>query len=50
MLVRRRQLLVGSLGAAALSSTLGRIAAATTTESHRLSFYHIHTAERLTAR
>lgn len=48
MLVRRRQLLVGSLGAAALGSTLGRIAAATTPESHRLSFYHIHTAERLT--
>ena len=48
MLVRRRHFLVGSLGAAALSSTLGRTAAATMPESHRLSFYHIHTAERLT--
>jgi uncharacterized protein YcbK (DUF882 family) len=48
MLVRRRHFLVGSLGATAYCSTLGRIAAATTPESHRLSFYHIHTAERLT--
>jgi uncharacterized protein YcbK (DUF882 family) len=48
MLLRRRHFLVGSLGAAALGSTLGRIAAATTPVSHRLSFYHIHTAERLT--
>jgi len=48
MLIRRRHLLAGSLGAAALGSTLGRIAAAAMPEAHRLSFYHIHTAERLT--
>jgi uncharacterized protein YcbK (DUF882 family) len=38
----------GGIAGSDLSSTLGRIAAATTPESHRLSFYHIHTAERLT--
>lgn len=48
MLIRRRHLLVGSLGATALGSTLGRVAAATVPEAHRLSFFHIHTAERLT--
>lgn len=48
MLVSRRHLLAGSLGAATLGSTLGRIAAAAIPEAHRLSFYHIHTAERLT--
>jgi uncharacterized protein YcbK (DUF882 family) len=48
MLVRRRHFLVGSLGATACCGTLGRMAAAATPESHRLSFYHIHTTERLT--
>jgi len=38
--------LVGSLGAAAALSGAGRSAAAVA--AHRLSFYHIHTAEKLT--
>jgi uncharacterized protein YcbK (DUF882 family) len=46
MLVGRRRFLVGSLGAAAALSPLGRSAAAV--EAHRLSFYHVHTAEKLT--
>jgi|SRR5688572_6851400 len=48
MLLGRRRFLVGSLGAAtALSRTAG-IAAATAAAAHRLSFYHVHTAEKLT--
>jgi uncharacterized protein YcbK (DUF882 family) len=39
--------LVGSLGAAAALSGAGRSAAAAV-EAHRLSFYHVHTAEKLT--
>jgi uncharacterized protein YcbK (DUF882 family) len=46
MLLGRRRFLVGSLGAAAALSHVGRSAAAV--EAHRLSFYHIHTAEKLT--
>jgi len=50
MLVCRRRFLATSLGAAAGLSTVGRIAAAAVAapESHRLAFYHIHTAEKLT--
>ena len=48
MLVGRRRFLVGSLGAAAALSSAGRKAAAATQPAHRLSFYHIHTAEKLT--
>lgn len=46
MLLGRRRFVVGSLGAAAALSRIGRSAAAV--EAHRLSFYHIHTAEKLT--
>jgi uncharacterized protein YcbK (DUF882 family) len=46
MLLGRRRFLVGSLGAAAALSGAGRSAAAVA--AHRLSFYHIHTAEKLT--
>jgi uncharacterized protein YcbK (DUF882 family) len=45
MLLGRRRFVVGSLGAAAALSRVGRSAAAV--EAHRLSFYHIHTAEKL---
>jgi len=45
MLLGRRRFLVGSLGAAAALSGAGRSAAAV--GEHRLSFYHIHTAEKL---
>ena len=49
MLVGRRRFLMGSLGGAAIAGlgTGGRIAAAATEPAHRLSFYHIHTAEKL---
>lgn len=46
MLLGRRRFLVGSLGAVAALSGAGRSAAAVA--EHRLSFYHIHTAEKLT--
>lgn len=46
MLLGRRRFLVGSLGAAVALSGAGRAAANVGT--HRLSFYHIHTAEKLT--
>jgi uncharacterized protein YcbK (DUF882 family) len=48
MLLGRRRFLVGSLGAAAALSGAGRNAAAATVAAHRLSFYHVHTAEKLT--
>ena len=48
MLVGRRRFLVGSFGAAAALSSVGRKAAASTVAAHRLSFFHIHTAEKLT--
>ena len=47
MLLGRRRFLVGSLGAAAALSGAARAAAATQ-PAHRLSFFHIHTAEKLT--
>src|SRR5215218_11499395 len=46
LVLGRRRFLVGSLGAAAALSRAGRGFASV--ESHRLSFYHIHTAEKLT--
>ena len=46
MLLGRRRFLVGSLGAAAALSGAARAAAATQ-PAHRLSFFHIHTAEKL---
>lgn len=39
--------MVGSLGAAATLSGVARKAAADNIAAHRLSFYHIHTAEKL---
>jgi len=48
MHIGRRRFLVGSLGAAAAVSGVARRAAAGNIEAHRLSFYHIHTAEKLT--
>jgi uncharacterized protein YcbK (DUF882 family) len=47
MLLARRRFLVGSLGAAAAISGVARKAAAEVVPAHRLSFYHIHTAEKL---
>ena len=47
MLLGRRAFLVGSLSAATMLGA-GRKAAAATVEAHELSFYHIHTAEKLT--
>ena len=44
----RRRFLVGSLSAAAALSSVARKAAAVTTAPYTLSFYHIHTAEKLT--
>ena len=40
--------MVGSLGAAAALAAVARNAAAENVAAHRLSFYHIHTAEKLT--
>jgi len=48
MLLERRRFLVGSLGAAAALTGVARRAAAENVAAHRLSFYHIHTAEKLT--
>jgi uncharacterized protein YcbK (DUF882 family) len=45
MLVGRRRFLFGSLGVAAALARPGRGAASVAT--HRLSFYHIHTGEKL---
>jgi uncharacterized protein YcbK (DUF882 family) len=47
MLLGRRRFLVGSLGAAAALTGVARRAAAENVTAHRLSFYHIHTAEKL---
>jgi uncharacterized protein YcbK (DUF882 family) len=47
MLIGRRRFLVGSLGAAAAVSAVARRAAGENIAAHRLSFYHIHTAEKL---
>jgi uncharacterized protein YcbK (DUF882 family) len=48
MLVGRRRFLVGSLGAAAAAFGASSNARAAAAPAHRLSFYHIHTAEKLT--
>lgn len=48
MQVGRRRFLVGSLGAAAAMLGATRNAGAAAPPAHRLSFYHIHTAEKLT--
>jgi uncharacterized protein YcbK (DUF882 family) len=48
MVLGRRRFLVGSLGAATVFAGAGRKAAAATVAAHELSFYHIHTAEKLT--
>ena len=48
MPIGRRSFLVGSVGAAAAVLGAGRCAAAVAAPAHRLSFYHIHTAEKLT--
>ena len=47
MLLGRRRFLVGSLGAAAAFSGVARKASAVTARQHALSFYHIHTGEKL---
>jgi uncharacterized protein YcbK (DUF882 family) len=49
MLLGRRRFLVGSLGAAAALTGVARRAAAENVAAHRLSFYHIHTAEKLSS-
>jgi uncharacterized protein YcbK (DUF882 family) len=43
----RRRFLVGSLGAAAAALGASRAALAAAVPAHRLSFYHIHTGEKL---
>lgn len=48
MFLGRRQFVVGAIGAAACCSTLGRVAAAAARPAHTLSFFHIHTTEKLT--
>lgn len=48
MVLGRRRFLVGSLSAATVIVGAGRKAAAATVAAHELSFYHIHTAEKLT--
>ena len=47
MPIGRRRFLMGSLGAAAALSGVARRAGAADVAAHRLSFYHIHTAEKL---
>jgi uncharacterized protein YcbK (DUF882 family) len=47
MVLGRRRLLVGSVGAVAAMLAPGRHAAAAAPQAHRLTFYHIHTAEKL---
>jgi len=44
---QRRRILIGSLGGLASIAGLGPKAAATTLGAHRLSLYHLHTAEAL---
>ena len=48
MQLGRRRFLMGSLGTAAAVLGVSRTARAATPPAHRLSFYHIHTAEKLT--
>ena len=48
MLVGRRRFLVGSMGVAAAACGGVRSAFATSAPAHRLSFFHIHTSEKLT--
>lgn len=48
MLIGRRRFLVGSMGAAAAAFGPGRSALAAGAPAHRLSFFHIHTSEKLT--
>jgi uncharacterized protein YcbK (DUF882 family) len=49
MLLGRRKFVAVAVGAAASCSTFGRLAlAATPRAAHTLSFFHIHTAEKLT--
>lgn len=49
MLLGRRRFVAGAVGAAASFTTFGRLAvAATPRPAHTLSFFHIHTAEKLT--
>lgn len=47
MLVGRRSFLVGTLGAATATLGVGRAALAASAPAHRLSFYHVHTGEKL---
>jgi uncharacterized protein YcbK (DUF882 family) len=44
---QRRRLLLGSLGGLASLTALGRAHAALAAEANHLSFYHLHTAEKL---
>ena len=46
-MLERRRFLVGSLGAAAAVLGTPRATLAAAVPAHRLSFYHIHTAEKL---
>ena len=46
MLLGRRRFLVGSIGTA-VAGLSGRVTAAVPKPAHRLAFYHIHTAEKL---
>ena len=48
MLVGRRRFLVGSMGVAAAACGGVRSALASSSPAHRLSFFHIHTSEKLT--
>jgi uncharacterized protein YcbK (DUF882 family) len=49
MLLGRRRFVAGAVGAAAGFATFGRLAAAATPRpAHTLSFFHIHTSEKLT--
>lgn len=48
MLVGRRRFLVGSMGVAAAAIGSRRSALAASAPAHRLSFFHIHTSEKLT--
>ena len=47
MLVGRRRFLLGSLGGLAAATGISRRAAAVDVPAHRLSFFHIHTSEKL---
>jgi uncharacterized protein YcbK (DUF882 family) len=48
MLLGRRQFVAGAVGAAASCTLLGPAAAASLRSAHTLSFFHIHTTEKLT--